>query len=956
MSARDDFSKPTRRRLAEDVGYRCSHPECRRQTIGPAASGSKPTNLGEAAHITAAAPGGARYDPALSSEERRAEANGVWMCALHAKQVDSDEKEYTVEKLRKWKAEAKAEALDALTSGRLVLPVGILAIDADLLDRLGLKDSDIEALTTRLKNAARADIDGFKALPGWPVHAVHLNLRRRGSGALAFAASGLANAIETIREATVIAPPGTGKSTTCVQLVDAVLDRESMVAVLIPLNEWRWGLLESVSHRRPYRGTREQDFQALAEHGRLGLVLDGWNELDPDSRRRAAAEIGRLQRELPFLRLVVSTRLQAVDVPLGGLALEIQSLSDEQQVEIARAIAGAQGEKLLDQVRRQSGLRELVGIPLFLTALLRAPRGEMPGTKEEVLRLFMEANEKSPRNAAALRDGLYGLHTEVLKGLAVDATASANTAISEVRSRSVVSHVEDRLKAAGQISEQPQPAAVLDLLVNHHLLVWIGEAAGVSFQHEQIQEWYGSLEVERRMVASAGGDTAARRQLRNDILNEPAWEESILFACERASRADDAHQTAVAGAIVLALEIDPMLAAEMIYRSKDTVWKRVREHTVAFGRDWHRSGVVDRAVRFMITSGREEFASDIWPLISNTDQQVALRALRIARRFRPSVLGAGAEPLIVSLSEEQRGLILAEIASESGFDGMELATLVAKSDPSPRVRVEVIEALQRRRANRHVAELLADASDEVWQSLAAKNYPTELADPRLAERLRAERERQITADSSPARRLQRLLESGKPAEAIGPEIADLIASPDFPAIDQAGHRIIHRAFERFSSAVTAGLLRRLGAGLQIPFHGEELLVSVDAVDNGPVAAVALDLAANGFAGQAAASVVGPATIGALVDALATAATEACRLVGPDATAARERCQQLKGRITAARPSSLAGAVLARADSEVPETVGMLADLLAQQGGFDVRRKPFLLDGDLKLALVAASMG
>jgi len=387
MSARDDFSKPTKRRLAEDAGYRCSHPECRRPTIGPAASGSEPTNLGEAAHITAAAPGGARYDSSLSSEERRAEANGIWMCAVHAKQVDSDEKEYTVGKLREWKAKAKADALDALTSGRLVLPEGILAVDAEVLDRLGLKDTDVASLTKRLQNAARADVDGFKASAGWPVHAVALNLRSRGGDAPAFAVLGLANAIGATREATLIAPPGTGKSTTCLQLAEAILDRDKMVAVLVLLNEWSaqpWGLLESVTHRRHYRNNREQDFQALAEHGRLALILDGWNELDPASRRRASAEIGRLQRDLPLLRIVVSTRLQAVDVPLGGPAIEIQPLSDKQQMEIARAIGGMAGERLLDQAWRQSGLRELVSIPLFLTALLRATHGKIPETKEEV--------------------------------------------------------------------------------------------------------------------------------------------------------------------------------------------------------------------------------------------------------------------------------------------------------------------------------------------------------------------------------------------------------------------------------------------------------------------------------------------------------------------------------------------------------------------------------------------
>ena len=58
----------------------------------------------------------------------------------------------------------------------------------------------------------------------------------------------------------------------------------------------------------------------------------------------------------------------------------------------------------------------------------------------------------------------------------------------------------------------------------------------MSFQHQQFEEWYASFEVEQAMRASAAGEDEARRHLRVDILNQPAWEESILFTCERVSR------------------------------------------------------------------------------------------------------------------------------------------------------------------------------------------------------------------------------------------------------------------------------------------------------------------------------------------------------------------------------------------------------------------------------------
>ena len=99
---------------------------------------------------------------------------------------------------------------------------------------------------------------------------------------------------------------------------------------------------------------------------------------------------------------------------------------------------------------------------------------------------------------------------------------------------------------AGQITAAA-PAAVLDLFVDQHTLVRAGGApAALSFQHQQFQEWYASFEVEQVIRKAALGDRAAQHRLRADILDQPAWEESILFACERASRDDPAGIEAVA--------------------------------------------------------------------------------------------------------------------------------------------------------------------------------------------------------------------------------------------------------------------------------------------------------------------------------------------------------------------------------------------------------------------------
>jgi len=110
---RDDFGRTTKVKLAERAGHRCSI--CRAATVGPSADGDEAvSNVGQAAHISAAAPGGPRYKSSLTAEERSEIANAIWLCAVHAKIVDDDSTTYTVEELGRFKREAERQASVAL--------------------------------------------------------------------------------------------------------------------------------------------------------------------------------------------------------------------------------------------------------------------------------------------------------------------------------------------------------------------------------------------------------------------------------------------------------------------------------------------------------------------------------------------------------------------------------------------------------------------------------------------------------------------------------------------------------------------------------------------------------------------------------------------------------------------------------------------------------------------------
>ena len=109
MANRDNFRAFVVRKIAQRAGYRCSNPICLRPTIG-SDGGSNTANIGVAAHITAAAEGGPRYEASFSPDERSAAENGIWLCQTCSRLIDADSGSFSEEKLREWKTLAEMRA------------------------------------------------------------------------------------------------------------------------------------------------------------------------------------------------------------------------------------------------------------------------------------------------------------------------------------------------------------------------------------------------------------------------------------------------------------------------------------------------------------------------------------------------------------------------------------------------------------------------------------------------------------------------------------------------------------------------------------------------------------------------------------------------------------------------------------------------------------------------------
>ena len=156
LMARDDFKKAVIKNLQLRVSNSCSNPDCCAPTSAPHSSQGISISAGEASHICAASPGGPRYDPLMSSQQRASIDNAIWLCKNCARKIDLDTSLFTVANLKQWKADAENRAVVNLGVPRP--PNVTIETVTQALTGLPLKH-----ITSALPNVARATKEAIEA-------------------------------------------------------------------------------------------------------------------------------------------------------------------------------------------------------------------------------------------------------------------------------------------------------------------------------------------------------------------------------------------------------------------------------------------------------------------------------------------------------------------------------------------------------------------------------------------------------------------------------------------------------------------------------------------------------------------------------------------------------------------------------------------------------------------------
>ena len=154
---------PTKLLLAFRSGDRCAFPGCPRQLTVDAPTGGDPVVLGEAAHIAGEQPKSARFDHAMTDEQRNHFSNLIYLCGDHHTQIDKQDAHFTVDSLIGLKEGHERKVRDGLNAAFAQIGFSELQMATAWVNRL----------------QAEADSSDFSLLP--PEAKIKKNELRNGS-------------------------------------------------------------------------------------------------------------------------------------------------------------------------------------------------------------------------------------------------------------------------------------------------------------------------------------------------------------------------------------------------------------------------------------------------------------------------------------------------------------------------------------------------------------------------------------------------------------------------------------------------------------------------------------------------------------------------------------------------------------------------------------------------------
>jgi len=598
------------------------------------------------------------------------------------------------------------------------------------------------------------------------LNAVKLN--EKGEPIEAVTTASLKSVLSEGQRIVLEAPAGSGKTTTLIQLARHALG-EGRLAFLVDLPEWVRSGKDIFSYiaERPQFASRDVDATLLAKlRGAQPpiFLLNGWNEVPVAGAEAADTALRELDRSFFAAIVIVATRKHSVVPQLrGSFRLELNPLRRAQRDEYLRLALGGSAHDLRVKLNNSRVLDSITRTPLFLSEVVDLYRvgKDIPATKMGVLGAVMDAIEHSLDHQTSLGQGpLRGHAREYLRSLSMEMTSRGETAIVEADALAVASSVNARLQAAHQIGDTPDPGEILDELSKRHVFVRAEDSEiSFRFQHQQFQEFFAAGGFGARLVDLVrASDSKEDRKFLVSYVNEPRWGESLRMLAEDIGASCGKKVMVEVGAklVRMALEVDPIFAAELSRWCGPSVWTEVREEMGGRLRAWY--DVPDGrhkqcALAAMLATGSDDFKDIVVPLLTDPNDQVRLAVYHSGAEFLPSSLGPCWVEVVQGWPDEARLNFVLQLGHDPWL--ADTVEQLALADPSPQIKWNAARQLSWYGFTEKVERLLGPLDDSVFRTALRSLDPDEIP-PSLRQRAIDVSEAKYAETSDAFERLQTL--------------------------------------------------------------------------------------------------------------------------------------------------------------------------------------------------------
>ena len=528
-------------------------------------------------------------------------------------------------------------------------------------------------------------------------------------------------------------PAGRGKTTTLIQLAQRALS--TSIPFIVELPAWtssRQGILNYIAgiHAFQAEGLTAADLARVQQTEPFLLLLNGWNEIAESNSMQANDALRELERDFPGAGIIVATRTHHLTPPLpGALRLRLLSLSREQRAAYLAARFGVKNGGLRALIDADPSLDELTRTPFILSevASLFEAGVEIPSTKIGVLAEVLLLQEQRDEHRNALQSApTFGRQADYLKALATEMTRLGAVALPEADARTVTATITRELVEQGQIEPVGAPNVIATLTAHHVVERLDYPETAFQFEHQQLQEYYASLDLQTLLLALRNDDHEVTNRFMSEYVNDSAWAEPLRMIAEKlAEQTSDGEtdkQNTHAGAklVEMALAVDPVFSGELGRLCGGTVWKEVRAVVEERFRSVYSLGGSYRlyALAAMLSTGANDFSDIIVPLLSGQDQQARLSTYRLWPDIKTSSLGSNWRELLHGWSEEARADFVSEMLHQNVDEDI---VAFAAEDKSIAVKEAAVSALMWTGSEEALIHILKSMDAKTFDEVALKN-------------------------------------------------------------------------------------------------------------------------------------------------------------------------------------------------------------------------------------------